>query len=82
MVKQILKILFVTTAVREILSPASAITNEALLKERLITPNVYEILNRKGASTSEERFNAIREACATQELAPVDCRPIIKHRSQ
>ena len=73
--------LFVSTAIAALLSPASAMTNEMLLKERLISPTVYELLKSRGATTSEQRYQVIRQACAARQLAPIDCEQLIKRRS-
>ena len=73
--------LFISAAMTELLSPASATTNEMLLKERLISPAVYELLKKDDATTSEKRYQVIRKACAARQLAPIDCDLIIKRRS-
>ena len=52
---------------------ASAQTNQRLLEEGLISPAVYEILNRRGADTREERMQALQEACSLGQLPPSDC---------
>jgi hypothetical protein len=46
MSQQLLKLLFITTIVSSPMSSVSAATNEELLKERLISPTVYELLNK------------------------------------
>jgi hypothetical protein len=55
-------------------------TNEMLLEQRLISPAIYELLNKYGATTPEKRQKIIGEACAARQLAPIDCQPLIKHR--
>ena len=55
---------------------ASAQTNERLLQERLISPAMYELLNRRGATTRLKRIEVVQEACAARELPPSDCEPI------
>ena len=55
---------------------ASAQTNERLLQERLISPAVYELLNRRGATTREQRIEVMQEACAARQLPPSDCEPL------
>jgi len=52
---------------------ASAQTNQRLLEEGLISPAVYELLNRRGADTREERMQAVQEACSSGQLPPSDC---------
>lgn len=53
--------------------PVLAQTNEELLQERLITPALYELLNRSGAHTPEARTRVIVEACQTNQLGPDVC---------
>ena len=53
--------------------PALAQTNEELLQERLITPALYELLNRSGANTPEARTRVIVEACQANQLGPDVC---------
>ena len=55
------------------MSSVSAATNEELLKERLISPIVYELLNNNGATTVEQRYDLIRRACSAGQLSPIDC---------
>ena len=50
--------------------PALAQTNEELLQERLITPALYELLNRHGANIAEDRTRVIVEACQANQLGP------------
>ena len=52
---------------------AIAQTNQQLLQERLISPAVYELLNRRGAKTPVERLDVIQEACRARQLPPSDC---------
>ena len=54
----------------------SAQTNERLLQERLISPAVYELLNRRGATTREQRIEVVQGACAERQLPPSDCEPL------
>ena len=44
-----------------------------LLKERLISLPVYELLNSRGATTPEQRIQVISEACRDGLLGPDDC---------
>ena len=55
-------------------------TNERLLQERLITPAVYELLNRRGATSREQRIEVMREACTARQLPPSDCEPLSRRR--
>ena len=55
---------------------ASSQTNERLLQERLISPAVYELLNRRGATTREQRIEVVQDACAERQLPPSDCEPL------
>ena len=52
---------------------ASALTNQQLLQERLITPAVYVLLNLRGANTPIERWEVIQEACGAGRLSPEEC---------
>ena len=52
---------------------ASAQTNQQLLQERLISPAVYELLNRHNATTPVKRLEVIQEACRASQLHPSDC---------
>ena len=65
-----------------LLNPTSAMTNQNLLEERLISPAVYNLLEKNKANTTERRYNVIRDACANRQLAPIDCEPIIKRRDR
>ena len=47
-------------------------TNEMLLEQRLISPAIYELLNKHGATTPEKRQQIIGEACAARQLTPID----------
>lgn len=60
---------------------AIAQTNQQLLQERLISPAVYELLNRRGATTPVERLDVIQEACRADQLHPSDCGFPDKRRS-
>ena len=53
--------------------PSAAQTNEALLQERLISPAVFELLLRRGATTPEQRRQVIGEACRAGQLGAGDC---------
>ena len=53
--------------------PSAAQTNEALLQERLISPAVFELLLRRGATTPEQRRQVIGEACKTWQLGAAHC---------
>ena len=53
--------------------PSIAQTNEELLRERLISPTVFEVLTKRGANTPEQRIKAIRDACSSGELSHDDC---------
>ena len=59
---------------------AFAQTNELLLQERLISPAMYELLNRRGATTREKRIEVVLEACAARQLPPSDCEPLSGRR--
>ena len=52
---------------------ASTQTNQQLLQERLISPAVYELLNRRGATTPTQRLAVIQDACGAKQLPPSDC---------
>ena len=52
---------------------ASAVTNQQLLKQRLITPAVYRLLNSRGANTPIKRWEVIQEACGAGRLSPGEC---------
>ena len=54
----------------------SAQTNERLLQERLISPAVYELLNRRGATTRQQRIEVVQDACAELQFPPNDCEPL------
>ena len=51
----------------------AAQTNEDLLRERLISPTVFELLQRRGATTPEQRLQVIGEACRSGQLGEADC---------
>jgi len=48
-------------------------TNQQLLQEGLISPMVFELLERHGAKTPEQRFDVIRAACSARQLPEIDC---------
>ena len=62
-----------TTIIASPLTPVYAVTNKELLKEKLISPTVYELLNKNGANTVEQRSDIIRRACSAGQLSPMDC---------
>ena len=53
--------------------PVAAQTNQELLRERLISPTVFELLQRRGATTPEQRLQVIGEACRSGRLGVGDC---------
>jgi hypothetical protein len=53
--------------------PSAAQTNQDLLRERLISPTVFELLQRRGAATPEQRLQVVGEACRSGELGEADC---------
>ena len=69
----LLRFLCITTIFVAPLSQVYAVTNEELLKERLISPTVYELLNKNKANTIEERSDVIRKACSAGQLSKSDC---------
>jgi len=73
-----LRKLLITGAISSLLhlAPALAQTNERLMQERLISPEVNELLNRRGVTTREERMKVVQEACGTGELSESDCAPL------
>ena len=48
-------------------------TNQELLQDGLISPLVFELLERQGAKTPEQRYAVIQEACSARKLPPIDC---------
>lgn len=48
-------------------------TNEQLLKDGLISPFMFELLNKQGAKTPEARIKLIKELCTKGDLASGDC---------
>jgi len=52
---------------------ASALTNQQLLQERLITPAVYVLLKSHGANTPTKRWEVIQKACGAGRLSPGEC---------
>ena len=54
-------------------SQVLAQTNQQLLQDGLISPLVFELLERRGAKTPEQRFAVIREACSARQLPEIDC---------
>ena len=59
--------------------PSAAQTNQELLRERLISPTVFELLQRRGATTPEQRLQVIGEACRSGQLGEADC-PQLRQR--
>ena len=53
--------------------PSAAQSNEDLLRERLISPTVFELLQRRGATTPGQRLQVIGEACGSGQLGDEDC---------
>ena len=51
--------LFIFIGITVIVHPVSAMTNEILLKQRLINPSIYELVNKHGATTPEKRQQII-----------------------
>ena len=54
-------------------SQALAQTNQQLLQDGLISPLVFELLERRGAKTPEQRFEVIQQACSARQLPEIDC---------
>ena len=54
-------------------NPAFAQTNQQLLQDGLISPLVFELLERRGAKTPEQRFEVIQQACSARQLPDSDC---------
>ena len=52
---------------------AFAQSNQQLLQDGLISPLVFELLERKGAKTPEQRLDVIRQACSARQLPDIDC---------
>jgi hypothetical protein len=48
-------------------------TNEQLLRDGLISPNLYNVLNKNRAYTTESRINLITDLCRKGKLGPSDC---------
>lgn len=48
-------------------------TNQQLLQDGLISPMVFELLEREGAQTPEQRYAVIQKACSARKLPPIDC---------
>ncbi len=65
----------VLIAVHILLIPITlaAQTNERLLKGGLISPYMFNLLNKQGAKTPEARIELIKKLCATGDLKPVNC---------
>ncbi len=59
---------------------ASALTNQQLLKQRLITPAVYVLLHSREANTPIKRWEVIQEACGSGRLSPSECGTSRKRR--
>jgi len=48
-------------------------TNQQLLQDGLISPLVFELLERQGAKTPEQRYAVIQGACRASQLPAIDC---------
>jgi hypothetical protein len=48
-------------------------TNQQLLKDGLISPFMFDLLNKHGAKTPEARIELIKKFCAKGDLASGDC---------
>ncbi len=62
-------------AVHILLIPITVVaqTNEQLLKDGLISPYMFNLLNKQGAKTPEARIELIKKLCATGDLKSVNC---------
>jgi hypothetical protein len=65
----------VLIAVHILLIPITVVaqTNEQLLKDGLISPYLFNLLNKQGAKTPEARIELIKKLCATGDLKSVNC---------
>ena len=48
-------------------------TNQQLLQDGLISPLVFELLERQGAKMLEQRYAVIQGACRASQLPAIDC---------
>ena len=48
-------------------------TNQQILQDGLISPLVFELLERQGAKTPEQRYAVIQGACRASRLPAIDC---------
>ena len=62
-------------------TPALSQTNQQLLQDGLISPLVFELLERRGAKTPEQRFEVIQQACSARQLPDIDCGTSRRRRS-
>jgi len=74
-VKNSFSLRFVLIASHVLLIPITVVaqTNEQLLKDGLISPYLFNLLNKQGAKTPEARIELIKKLCATGDLKPVNC---------
>ena len=82
MITQVSSLIVIAASIFLIGPAATAYTNEWLLKERLISPAVYELLNRHKATTREQRQEVIQSACNERTLPAIDCEPMGSPRSR
>ncbi len=68
-----LKIVLIASHVLLIPITVVAQTNEQLLKDGLISPYLFNLLNKQGAKTPEARIELIIKLCATGDLESVNC---------
>lgn len=68
-----LRIVLIASHVLLIPITVVAQTNEQLLKDGLISPYMFYLLNKQGAKTPEARIELIKKLCATGDLKPVNC---------
>ena len=73
MFRPLSRVVFAAAAGLLLAWPVAAQTNQELLRERLISPTVFELLQRRGATTPEQRLQVIGEACRSGELGEADC---------
>ena len=55
------------------LNQALSQTNQQLLQDGLISPLVFELLERQGAKMPEQRYAVIQGACRASQLPAIDC---------
>ena len=73
MIRQLSCVVAAASASLVLAWPSAAQTNEDLLRERLISPTVFELLQRRGATTPGQRLQVINEACRSGQLGEADC---------